>query len=93
MEVTQVSGIERVPSGASSILRRFNDGVFICTCHFHSAEYNCWTKHAFVYDIHFKPLHKSKCCGVLIDNRAGSPIFVLEDKERATKKNLGHDLI
>ena len=64
MEVTTVSGIERVPWGAASILRRVNDGVFICTCNIQSVEYECWKKHAFVYVSHFKPLHQSKCCGV-----------------------------
>ena len=32
MNVTPVSGIERVAWGAAIILRRVNDGVFICTC-------------------------------------------------------------
>ena len=64
------------------------DGVFICTCNVKSDEYNFWTKHAFVYDSHFKTLHQSKCCGVLIDNRDDAPICVLEDKDIETKKNL-----
>ena len=63
-----------------------NAGVFICTCNVQSVEYNCCKKHAFVYDSHFKPLHQTKCCGVLIDNRADAPICVLEDKERESKK-------
>ena len=50
-----------------------------------SDEYNCWTKHDFIYDSHFKPLHQTKCCGVLIDNRADAPICVLEDKDRGKK--------
>ena len=37
----------------------------------------CVRKHAFVYDSHFKPLHQSKCCWALIDNRADAHIFVL----------------
>ena len=32
MDVTVVSGIERVPWGPASILRRVNGGVFIFTC-------------------------------------------------------------
>ena len=32
MRVTPVSGIEREPWVALAILRRFNDGVYICTC-------------------------------------------------------------
>ena len=51
-------------------------------------KYKCWTKHAFVYDSHFKPLHQNKCCGVLIDNRADAPICVWEDKYRESKKKL-----
>ena len=58
MMVTPVSEIEREPWGVAGILRRVYDGVFICTCNVKSDEYNCWTKHAFVYDSHFKPLHQ-----------------------------------
>ena len=87
MKVATVSGIGRQPGGAACILRIFNYGVFICTCNVEYDEYNCWTKHAFVYDSHFKSLHQSKCCGVIIDNRADALICVLEDKYRATKKN------
>ena len=92
MKVTPVSGIEREPWGAACIMRRVNDEVFICTCNVKSDEYNYWGKHAFFYDSRFQPLHQSKCCGVLIDNRADAPIFVLEDKDRAKKKILIHDL-
>ena len=55
MEVTPVSGIERVPWGAASILKRVNDGFFICTCYVQSSEYDYWTNHEFSYDCHFKP--------------------------------------
>ena len=82
MEVNTVSGIEIVPWGAAIILRRVNNRVSICTCNVKYDEYNFWTKHAFVYDIRFKPLHQTKCCGVLIDNRADAHIFVLEDRYR-----------
>ena len=82
MEVTVVSGIERVPWGPASILIRVNDIVFICTCNVQYVGYNCCTKHEFVYDSHFEPLHQTKCCGVLIDNRADAPICVLGDKYR-----------
>ena len=92
MKVTPVSGIEQVSWGAASILRRVNDGFLICTCNVQSVEYNCCKKHAFVYDSHFKPLHQSKCCGVLIDNRADAPICVFEDKDIESKKNLKHAL-
>ena len=40
------------------------------------------------YDSHFKPLHQTKCFGVLIDNRADAPICVLEDKDRESKIKL-----
>ena len=85
MEVNPVSGIERVPLVAASIMRRVNDGVFIFTCNVQFAEYDCLTKHAFVYDSHFKPLHQSKRCGVLIDNKADAPNFfwrINTDQER-----------
>ena len=87
MKVTPVSGKKIEPWGAACILRRVNYGVLIFTCNFQSDEYNCCTKHAFVYDSHFKHLHQSGCCGVLIDNIADAPICVLEDKYRATKKH------
>ena len=92
MEVTVVSGIERESWGPDSIMRIVNDGVFICTCNVQYDEYNCWKNNVFVYDSHFKPLHQTKCCGVLIDNGDDAPIFVLEDKYRETKKKLRHSL-
>ena len=92
INMTPVSGIDWVPWGAASILITVNYGVYICTCNVQSIEHNCYTKHVFVYDIHFKPLHQTKCCGVLIDNRADAPICVLEDKDRESKKNLKHAL-
>ena len=92
MKVTPVSGIERVAWGPSSIMKTVNDGVYICTCNVQSVEYNCWTRYAFFYESHFKPLHQTKCCGVLINNRSDAPIFVLEDKERESKKKLDHAL-
>ena len=52
----------------------------------------CKTIHAFIYDINFIPLHQSKCCEALIDNRVDVPIFVLEDKDTETKLNLKHAL-
>ena len=58
LRVTPGSGIERKYWGSASILRGFNDGVYICTCNVKSDEYKCLTKHAFFYDSHFKPLHQ-----------------------------------
>ena len=87
MYVTPVLGIEQVAWGAASILRRVNDGVFICTCNVQSVEYNCWTNNEFFYNRNFKPLQQTKCCGVLIDNRADAPICILEDKYIESKKN------
>ena len=43
---------------AASILRRVNSGLYICTCSVRYDEYKCNTKHAFVFDSHFKPLHQ-----------------------------------
>ena len=57
MKTTPVSGIEREYWGAASILRRVNYGVYICTCSVRYYGYKCNTKHAFVYESHFKPLH------------------------------------
>ena len=82
MNVTPVSGIERVAWGAASIMRTVNDGVYICTYNVQSVEYNCWKKHAFFYSSHFKPLYQTKCCGFLVYNRADAPICVLDDKSR-----------
>ena len=88
MKATPVPGIEQVAWAAASIMRRVNDGVFICTCNVQYVEYNCWTKHSFVYDSNFKPLHQTKYCWVLIDNTADVLIFVLEGEKRESKKNL-----
>ena len=92
MEVTFVSGIYIVPWGPASILIIVNDGVFICTFNVKYDEYDCWTKHTFIYDIHFKPLHQTKCCWILIDSIADAPISVLENRDRETKKNSIHAL-
>ena len=92
MNITPVLRIEEVAWSAVSILRRVNDGVYICVYNVHNVKYDLWTKHAFVYDSHYKPLHKTECCGVLIDNRADAPICVLEDTDRATKKDLHYAL-
>ena len=88
MNITPVLGIEEVPWGAASILRIVNDGVYICVCNVHNVKYNCCKKHAFVYDSHYKPLHKTECCWVLIDNRSDAPICVLEDNYRASKRKM-----
>ena len=79
MRVSPVYGIEREPWGAARIMRKVNDGVYICTCNVKYDEYKCWEKHAFFYS-NFKPLYQSKCCRDLIDNRAGAPIYVLRIK-------------
>ena len=65
-----------------------NDGGYICVCNAQNVKYNLWTNHAFVYDSHYKPLHKTECYWVLIDNRADATICVLEDKDRASKRDL-----
>ena len=64
------------------ILIKLNDEVYIYLCNVKYDEYKCWGKHAFVYDSHFKTLHKYKFCGALIDNRDYTYICVLEDKYR-----------
>ena len=66
--------------------------MYICKCSVISDEYKCKTKHEFVYDSHFKPLHQSKCCGAINDNRADTPICVLEKNYRDTRFNLRHEL-
>ena len=52
----------------------------------------CKTKHAFLFESHFKPLHQSKSCGDPVDNRSYEPICVLGDKDRENNINLRHDL-
>ena len=86
MNVTTVSEINWLAWGAASIVRTVNDGVYIYTCNVQSVEYNFWTKHAFVYYIHYKPLHQTKCCGVLIDIRDDAHVCVLEEKDRQSRK-------
>ena len=48
----------------------------------------CGQSMHFFFEIHYKPLHQTECCGVLIDNRSDAPIFVLEDNDRASKRDL-----
>ena len=45
-KVTPVIRIEIEYLGAASVIRRFNDGVCICTYSVRSDEYICKTKHA-----------------------------------------------
>ena len=92
MRVTPVFGIEREPWGAACIMGKFNDGVYICIFNVKSDEYKFWTKHEFVYDSHFKPLHQSKCCVDPIDNKADAPICVLNYKDRDKNLNLRYAL-
>ena len=92
MNVTPVFQIERELWGASSIIRKVNYGVYICSCSVISDEYRCKEKDAFVYDSHFKYFHQSEYCGDLIDNRAYAPVFVLRDNSREKKLNLKHPL-
>ena len=82
MKVTPVYRTEREHWGASSILRRFNDGVYKYTCSIRYDEYKYKTKHAFFYDSQFLSLYQSKCCGDIIDNRVDAPICVLVDNYR-----------
>ena len=62
--VTPVLNTEREQWGTCSVLRKVNDGVYICSCSVISEEYMCKTKHAFVYDKKFKPLEKQECLGI-----------------------------
>ena len=92
MNWTPVLNIERQTWGAIRILKKVNGGVYICSCSVISEKYRCKTKHAFVYDSHFKPLHQSKYYGALIYNRSDAPICVLEDHYKETKIDLKHAL-
>ena len=92
MNMNPVLKIEREPWSERIILREVNYGVYICSCSFRYEEYRCKTKHDFFYEIHFKTLHQSKYCGYLIDNRAETPICVMEDNVIETKLNLKHAL-
>ena len=58
MRVATVSGIELEPWGETIILRRVKDGVYISTYTVKYDEYKCWTKYAFLFDSHSKPLHQ-----------------------------------
>ena len=75
MNLTPISGIEEVPWVAASILKTVNDGVYICVCNVQNVKYDLWTRHAFVYDSHYKSLHQTDCCGARIENRADAPIL------------------
>ena len=92
MRVNPAFGIEREPWGAACMMRKVNYRVYICICNVKSDENECWKKHEFIYYSNFKPLHQSKCCGNLIDNRADAPICDLEDKYRDKNLNLRYAL-
>ena len=92
MKENPVAIIEIEDWGAVSILRRVNDGVYICTCSVRSDEYKCKIKHVFFYDSHFKPLHQQIFCWYIIDNISDAPIYVLEDIYIQTNINLKHSL-
>ena len=77
INVTPSLHIEREPWGFISILIKVNDGVYICSCSIKPEEYRCKTKHAFIYDSHFKPFNQSKCCGYIVDNREDTPICIM----------------
>ena len=92
MTVTPVLNIEWEPLGAYCILRKVNDRVYICPCSVRYKYYICKTKHALIYDSHFKHLHEPKGCGAIIDNRSDSPICVMGDNDIETNIYLKHAL-
>ena len=51
IKVNPVFRIEIEDWVAASVLRVFDNGVYICTCSVRSNEYMCKTKYTFVYDI------------------------------------------
>ena len=69
MNVIPVFNIEGWMWVAWVSLRKFDDGMYICSCSVRYESYMCKTKHAFAYYSHFKPLHQTKCCGGVVDNR------------------------
>ena len=73
--------------GSFGILRRINDGVYVCICSVYSNILKEWTQHDFVYDSYFTTTGNNTCQGEIIDNRRYAPICVLEEKDRETKKN------
>ena len=79
--VTPVLNIEGEQCGACSILIKFDDGVYICSCSFRYERYLCKKKYAFVYNSNLKPLHQPKCCGCVLDNREDAPICVVDENE------------
>ena len=88
MTVTPILKINKVHWTANSILRKVYERVHICTCSVQSSYYHIKTNHAFVYYIHFKPLHQQKCCGVLVDNKVDAHICLFRDNDRESKYDL-----
>ena len=58
MNATPLFYIEREPWSVASILKKVNNGVYICTRSVRSDEYMCNTKYLVAYNSKFKPLHK-----------------------------------
>ena len=75
-------------NGPLKILLRINDGVYVCICSVYSKVLKEFTEHAFVYDSYFSTKINSACRGTIIDNRRYSPICVLEEKYRKSKRTL-----
>ena len=80
MTIAPVWKIDREKMGAMGILQVIYNGVYVCICNVYSSDFKEVTQHSFVYDSHFSTKEKSEFCGVIIDNRSYSPIYVLERK-------------
>ena len=86
MTIASVLNIEREPMGPLEILPIIYDGVYVCIWYIYSNILKIWTQHAFVYDGYFTTKVKSACQDAIIDNRRYAPIYVLEEKDKETKK-------
>ena len=86
--IAPVLNIEGEQMGPLGILMRIDDGFYVYICSVYSKVLKEFTEHEFVYDSYFSTKVKSACRGAIIDNRRYSPICVLEEKYRESKRTL-----
>ena len=86
--IAPVLNIEREKMSSLRILKKIDDGVYVCNCTVYSYALKQHTQHAFFNDSFFSTTEKSACCGAIIDNITYAPICVMEIKYRTSKHTL-----
>ena len=85
MTITPLLNNDWEKMGVMGIVLIFDDAVYVCICTVYSSVFKEVTQHTFIYDSHFSAKKNSEYCGEIIDIRAYSPIYVLDEKYRKRK--------